>query len=182
MLQCYSAEWNECRPSFPTHCLTQHDCNNDLLAQEWMAMPNPDIENPIPNSLRSTVLCTGVARGGVAQWDFLWQVSSFEKFSFEIYKHSWILVLKYANILENVIQFCVTLRDIWRRTMLMRRTIYWEPCLAPERCGSFKSTWTCPSGNLQHSWDRKDKDKVMSIRKCSTSMHCIVNKGKIPVK
>ena len=38
-----------------------------------MSMPNPDIENPIPNSLRSTVLCTGVARGGVAQWDFLWK-------------------------------------------------------------------------------------------------------------
>ena len=42
--------------------------------QEWMAMPNPDIENPIPNSLRGTVLCTGIERGGVAHWDFLWQV------------------------------------------------------------------------------------------------------------
>ena len=37
-------------------------------------MPNPDIENPIPNSLRGTVLCTGIERGGVAHWDFLWQV------------------------------------------------------------------------------------------------------------
>jgi len=26
-----------------------------------MAMPNPDAENPIPNSLRGTVLCTAVA-------------------------------------------------------------------------------------------------------------------------
>ena len=65
--------------------------------------------------------------------------------------HSKDLVLMYANMQT----FCVTPRDIWRRTMLMRRTIYWEPCLAPERCGSFKSTWTCPSGNLQHSWDRQ---------------------------
>ena len=51
---------------------SQNVCNH-LLAQEWMAMPNPDVENPIPNSLRGTVLCTGLARGGVKEWDFLWQ-------------------------------------------------------------------------------------------------------------
>ena len=55
------------------HCIVIGNACNDLLAQEWMSMPNPDIENPIPTSLRGTVLCTGVARGGVAQWDFLWK-------------------------------------------------------------------------------------------------------------
>jgi len=55
--------------------LGHNECSQSSsnLLEEWMSMPNPDIENPIPNSLRSTVLCTGVARGGVAQWDFLWK-------------------------------------------------------------------------------------------------------------
>ena len=39
----------------------------------------------------------------------------------------------------------------------MRRTVYWEPCLALERCGYFKSTWTCPSGKK-----RKRETKTMS--------------------
>jgi len=43
------------------------------LLEDWMALPNPDSENPIPTSLRSTVLCTGISRGDVTHWDFLWQ-------------------------------------------------------------------------------------------------------------
>jgi len=55
--------------------LGHNECSQSSsnLLKEWMSMPNPDIENPIPNSLRGTVLCTGVAHGGVAQFDFLWQ-------------------------------------------------------------------------------------------------------------
>jgi len=55
--------------------LGHNECSQSSsnLLEEWMSMPNPDLENPIPTSLRSTVLCTGVARGGAAHWDFLWQ-------------------------------------------------------------------------------------------------------------
>jgi len=55
--------------------LGHNECSQSSsnLLEEWMSMPNPDLENPIPTSLRSTVLCTGVARGGATHWDFLWQ-------------------------------------------------------------------------------------------------------------
>jgi len=46
---------------------------SSYLLQDWMSLPNPDTENPIPASHRSTVLCTAIERGDITHWDFLWQ-------------------------------------------------------------------------------------------------------------
>ena len=52
---------------------TQCSESSSYLLDQWMALPDPDSTNPIPPSLRSTVLCTAIARGHVSHWDFLWQ-------------------------------------------------------------------------------------------------------------
>ena len=68
-------------------------------------------------------------------------------------------------------------RDIWRRTMQMRRTTYWEPCLAPERCGSSKSTWTCPSGitfNIVDQDKDKEKDTILLLESPCSSVRPFV--------
>jgi len=43
------------------------------LLDEWMSYPDPDSSSPIPTSLQSTLLCTGIAAGNLTHWDFLWQ-------------------------------------------------------------------------------------------------------------
>jgi len=57
-------------------CRLDHkECNEFslYLLNEWMSLPDPDITNPIPTSLQTTVLCSGVGNGDVSHWDFLWQ-------------------------------------------------------------------------------------------------------------
>jgi len=46
------------------------ESSSELLDQ-WMESGDPDVENPIPASVRATVLCTGIARGNKTHWDFL---------------------------------------------------------------------------------------------------------------
>jgi len=55
--------------------LDQKECNDYslYLLDEWMKLSNPDISNPIPTSLQTSVLCAGVKKGDVSHWDFLWQ-------------------------------------------------------------------------------------------------------------
>ena len=38
-----------------------------------MSLPNPDVDNPVPLSIRQTVLCSGIANGNETHWNFLWQ-------------------------------------------------------------------------------------------------------------
>ena len=146
MLQCYSAEWNECRPSFPTHCYRELNMIAIMICLHrsgWQCQIQT-LRTQFQTHCEAPFFALGLHAEG-----------SPSGISFGRCDHSKDLVLMYANMQT----FCVTLRDIWRRTMLMRRTIYWEPCLAPERCGSFKSTWTCPSGNLQLLEIEKTKTK-----------------------
>jgi len=46
---------------------------SSALLDQWMGLPDPDSDNPIPPSIRSTVLCSAVSGGDVTHWDFLWQ-------------------------------------------------------------------------------------------------------------
>jgi len=61
---------------FQLLCRLDHKECNDYslyLLNEWMSLPNPDTDNPIPTSLQTTVLCSGIGGGDVTHWDFLWQ-------------------------------------------------------------------------------------------------------------
>jgi len=55
--------------------LGQKECTemSSSLLEEWLAVPDPDTENPIPASVRGTVLCAGIAKGTQTHWDFLWE-------------------------------------------------------------------------------------------------------------
>ena len=51
------------------------DCvarSKDLLRQ-WQDVADPDLEDPIPSYARSTALCTAIAAGSSADWDFVYQ-------------------------------------------------------------------------------------------------------------
>jgi len=57
-------------------CRLDHkECNEFslYLLNEWMSIPDPDTSNPVPTSLQTTVLCSGIAKGNVTHWDFLWE-------------------------------------------------------------------------------------------------------------
>eukprot|EP00092_Neocalanus_flemingeri_P026889 GFUD01029145.1.p1 GENE.GFUD01029145.1~~GFUD01029145.1.p1 ORF type:complete len:1053 (+),score=224.11 GFUD01029145.1:199-3357(+) len=57
-------------------CRLDHKECNDFslyLLNEWMSLPDPDTSSPIPTSLQTTVLCSGIAKGDVSHWDFLWE-------------------------------------------------------------------------------------------------------------
>jgi len=61
---------------FQLLCRLDHKECNDYslyLLNEWMSLPDPDTTNPIPTSLQTTVLCSGIGRGDVSHWDFLWE-------------------------------------------------------------------------------------------------------------
>ena len=55
--------------------LGQQECNknSDYLMDQWMSVPDPDTENPIPTSVRDTVLCSAIGNGNETTWDFLWE-------------------------------------------------------------------------------------------------------------
>jgi len=82
-----------CRLEHP-ECLQK----SALLFQEWMALPNPDSNNPIPAAIRSTVLCSGIAKGDVSHWDFLWQR---------------YLVSNNANEKTNILSALACSREVW---------------------------------------------------------------------
>jgi len=50
------------------------ECNeySGYLLDEWMSEPDPDAVNPVPLSIRETVLCSGIAGGNETHWNFLW--------------------------------------------------------------------------------------------------------------
>ena len=75
-------------------CRLDHvECNeySRYLVDQWMSLPNPDTESPIPVSIQGqdiltldnpqsifsntagTVLCSAVAQGNESVWDWLWQ-------------------------------------------------------------------------------------------------------------
>jgi len=61
---------------FQLLCRLDHkECNEYslYLLNEWMSLPDPDTDTPIPTSLQTTVLCSGVGNGDVTHWDFLWE-------------------------------------------------------------------------------------------------------------
>jgi len=56
-------------------CRLDHvECNENsrYLMDQWMSVPDPDTENPIPTSVRDTVLCSAIGNGNETTWDFLW--------------------------------------------------------------------------------------------------------------
>jgi len=55
--------------------LGHEECNeySSYLLDEWMSLPDPDVDNPVPLSIRQTVLCSGIANGNETHWNFLWQ-------------------------------------------------------------------------------------------------------------
>jgi len=56
-------------------CRLDHvECNqySVYLMDQWMSVPDPDTENPIPTSIRDTVLCSAIANGNETTWDFMW--------------------------------------------------------------------------------------------------------------
>jgi len=54
--------------------LGHQECNeySGYLLDEWMSEPDPDAVNPVPLSIRETVLCSGIAGGNETHWNFLW--------------------------------------------------------------------------------------------------------------
>ena len=54
--------------------LDQVECqeNSRVLMDQWMSVLDPDTENPIPTSVRGTVLCSAIGNGNETSWDFLW--------------------------------------------------------------------------------------------------------------
>jgi len=61
---------------FQLLCRLGHKECNDYslyLLNEWMSLPDPDADTPIPTSLATTVLCSGIGNGDVTHWDFLWE-------------------------------------------------------------------------------------------------------------
>ena len=128
--------------------------------QEWMSMPNPDLENPIPTSLRSTVLCTG---GRILHF---FAPSSAQIAIFFIFPELCIFLLRRGAWWGGPLGFLMagapylTLklwptflkshevlkpRGTWPQTTPTRRTIFWGPCLALARFGCSRSTSICRS-------------------------------------
>jgi len=61
---------------FQLLCRLDHKECNDYslyLLNEWMSVSEPDSNTPIPTSLQTTVLCSGIGNGDVTHWDFLWE-------------------------------------------------------------------------------------------------------------
>jgi len=55
--------------------LGHRECNDFslYLLNEWMSLPDPDVSNPVPTSLQTSVLCSAIGKGNVTHWDFLWE-------------------------------------------------------------------------------------------------------------
>merc|ERR1711935_655775 len=80
--------------------LGQKECveMSSYLLDEWLSVADPDTENPIPTSVRGTVLCAGIANGNQTHWDFIW-----ERF----------LASNNANEKNNILSALACTEEIW---------------------------------------------------------------------
>ena len=94
-VRCGGARVGVTWPRVQVLCRLDHvECNeySRYLVDQWMSLPNPDTESPIPVSIQGldiilldmillnqysltpgTVLCSAVAQGNESVWDWLWQ-------------------------------------------------------------------------------------------------------------
>ncbi|XP_073841450.1 putative aminopeptidase-2 [Musca autumnalis] len=53
--------------------LQNHSQSHIALFRNWTTLPHPDVDNPIPPSLRDRIYCDAIKYGNISEWDFLWK-------------------------------------------------------------------------------------------------------------
>ena len=151
-----------------------------VLKQEWMSMPNPDLENPIPTSLRSTVLCTG---GRILHF---FAPSSAQVAEFCIFLHFFCTVLCTGGRILHFLHFFCTLLctdcNIFHlsRTLhffLLRRGAWWggplgflmagAPYLTLKFDNNSEVTWIFETQRYLASNNANEKNNILGALSCT---------------